>query len=62
MKSCFECASYAVSCNESPCRECLAGGQIGRPCFQHIIKKADTREGVPVSVGGESYVNSGDRR
>lgn len=52
MKSCFECTSYAVSCNESPCRECLAGGQIGRPCFQHIIKKADTREGVPVSAGG----------
>lgn len=62
MKSCFECTSYAVSCNESPCRECLAGGNMGRPNFQHIIKKADVREGMPVVVGGESYVNSGDRR
>jgi hypothetical protein len=62
VKSCFECASYVVSCNESPCRECLAQGNMGRPQFERIIKKADTREGVPVVVGGESYVNSGDRR
>ena len=52
MKSCVECTNYATLPDEPPCRDCVEFGSLTMRNFQRIIKKADTREGPPVVVGG----------
>ncbi|MHC1758285.1 MAG: hypothetical protein AB9917_02005 [Negativicutes bacterium] len=57
IKNCFNCQHYLCLPEESPCSECLVYGRLMMtqysPVSSPIIKAADTREGMPVVVGGE---------
>ena len=54
MKSCQYCTNYATMPNDPPCRDCVEFGSLTMRNFSPIIKKADTREGMPVVVGGSN--------